>query len=254
VHRDPLAGSSAMRRALAAAALAAALAAAPPAEAQRGDLAPRTAPLVAARPAIAAATAVPLPPPPAGAAPKPGRVGWLAVSAGPWAGFDLGQSAALHVDYGFLRTPPGWRRAQLEVRLSVMVARPSEDTDLTRVITPAFGSPVSVYAGVEETRVWAVEVVPMARVRLPFGEKFALYADGGVGLAQTIEKYDRQEMYAGHTERTENVTGLVLRLGAGMSFALSPRTRLLFEPVAVSLQLGPDFSAYVPTLGLAYRL
>ncbi len=32
------------------------------------------------------------------------------------------------------------------------------------------------------------------------------------------------------------------------------RTRLLFLPVALSLQVGTGFSAYVPTLGLAYRL
>lgn len=252
MHREPLM-RRALRRALAAGAVAAALAAAPPAEAQRRDLAARTPTTYAAR--TAAAPAVPLPPPPGGTSLRPGRAGWLAVSAGPWAGFDLGQSVALHVDYGYLRTPPGWRRAQLEVRLSVMMARPTDDTDLTALVTPPYGgTPVSVYAGVERTRVWAVEVVPMARVRLPVGQKFALYADGGVGLAQTIETYDREEMFAGHTERTENVTGLVLRLGAGMSFALSDRTRLLFEPIAVSLQLGPDFSAYVPTLGLAYRL
>jgi hypothetical protein len=55
-------------------------------------------------------------------------------------------------------------------------------------------------------------------------------------------------------DTTKNVTGLVLRVGAGMSFALSERTRLLFLPVALSLQVGTGFSAYVPTLGLAYRL
>lgn len=246
----PFARGPAARRILALAALAAAA----PALAQaRRDSAAASRP--AAPTSARAAAEIPLPPPPEGTALRPRRAAWLAVSAGPWAGFDAGQSAALLVDYGFLRTPAAWRRLELEVRLSVMVARPTEDTDLTVLVLPPFGvTPVPVAAGSEEQRAWVVEVVPEARLRLPVGPKFALLAGAGVGLAQSVERSERTEMFAGRTETTDNVTGLVLRVSAGMSFDLSARTRLLFQPVAFSLQLGPGFSAWVPNLGLAYRL
>jgi hypothetical protein len=264
VQRHPLA-RGALRRG-AAAALAAALAAAAPAQAApRKEAAAasarttQTAPATTAAPARAlvpvrstAPASVPLPPP-ADTALRP-RGGWLTVSAGAWSGFDLGQSVALHVEYGIDRTPASWRRLGLEYRLSVMAARPTDETELTRlVVQPYPHPPISVPAGLEETNTWVVEVVPSARVRLAF-EKFALFADGGIGLAQTLERVERAEMFVGSTTETENVTGLVLRLGAGMSFDLSPRTRLLLVPVALSVQLGPSYSAYTPSLGLSYRL
>jgi hypothetical protein len=267
-----------LRRAAAAAfaaAFAAALAAAAPAEAaplrETAAAGParstktlpttKTLPATKAAPATTAAplrvsppAAVPLPPPPPADTVLRPRGGWLTVSAGAWAGFDLGQSLALHVDYGIERTPASWRRLGLEYHLSVMGSRPTDETELTRVVTQPYPyPPLSIPAGLEKTESWVVEVVPTARVRLAF-EKFALFADGGVGLAQTVQKVERDEMFEGHTTATENVTGLVLRLGAGMSFDLSPRTRLLLVPVAISVQLGPSYSAYTPSLGLSYRL
>lgn len=248
MQAHPLA-RGALRGAVAAALAAALVAPAAAAPRKRAAASPQAAPVTAAAPTYV----VPLPPPPAGADARP-RGGWLSVSAGAWAGLDLGQSVALHVDYGIDRTPASWTRLGLEYRLSAMVARPTDDTELTRmVVLPYAYQPVSVPAGGEETEAWVVEVVPMARVRLPF-EKFALFADGGVGLAQTVERVERDEMFEGATTTTENVTGLVLRLGAGMSFDLSPRTRLLLVPVALSIHLGPSYSAYAPSLGLSYRL
>ncbi len=261
MHRDPLARARTARRALTLAALAAALVAAPAGAQTRRDAAARTA----ARPASTssapalgatapAASQVPLPPAPAGASATGRRVGWLALSAGPWAGFDSGAGAALQVDYGFLRTPPGWSRLRLEVHLAATLARTSDSTDLTSTIVPPYGPPVSISAGVEKMNAWVVQVVPSARAILPVGPKFSLLGDAGLGLVQTIESYERDEMFAGHTDTTRNVTSLVLQVGAGMSFDLSERTRLLFLPLALSLQLSTGFSAYVPTVGLAYRL
>ncbi len=230
------------RLALAALSALAALAAAP-AEAQRRDAALAPTP----RPAE-----VPLPPPPPGTH-LAGRDATLGVAVGPWAAFRTGKSVALHVDYGFPRTPPSWRRLSLEYRLAAMIARPSEETPLTRTVIPPFGLPVEVDAGVEETSVWLLEVVPTARVRLPVGTGFALFADGGLGLVQTVEKYDRVEMYRGHVEEKQNVTGLVVRLGAGLALDVSARLRVVLQPLALSFHLGPKFSGYAPSVGVAYR-
>ena len=194
---------------------------------------------------------VPLAPPPAVEQP---RGTWLGASAGFWSGFDLGQSVALQIEYGVERTPPSWTRLGLEYRLSVMVARPTDETELTRVMGVAYPfQPVSVVSGAEKTEAWVVEVAPAARVRLPF-QKLAVFVDVGVGIAQTVERYERDEMFEGSTTKTENVTGLVARLGGGVSYDLSPRTRLVAVPVALSFQLGPSYSAYTPSLGLSYRL
>jgi hypothetical protein len=222
-------------------------AAAPPART------PAAAPLRATPPAAAP---LPLPPqPPAAAVAPDARVGWLTLAVGAWAGFDLGQSLAAQVDYGIERTPPSWTRLGLEYHLSVMGSRPTDETDLTRTIVQPYYpyQTTSVPAGVESTEAWVVEVALSARARLPF-EKFALFADGGVGVAQSVERVERDEMFEGTTVSTENVTGLVLKLGAGMSFDLGARTRLLLVPVALSVQLGPSYSAYTPYLGLSYRL
>jgi hypothetical protein len=261
VHRDPLARPRALRRlAIAVATLAVALAAAPAAAAPPRKDASAKAGTRATPPAPAPALAAPaptpsqeLPPPPAAAPLGARRAGWLALSAGAWAGLDSGQGGAVQLDYGIVRTPEGWSRLQLEVRLAATVARPTDSTDLTTTI-PTYGGPVQIPAGTEKMDAWVVEVVPGARLLYPVTPKFSLFGDVGLGLVQTIEKHERDELFAGHTETTKNVTGLVVRLGAGMSFALSERTRLLFLPVALSLQAGTGFSAYVPTLGLAYRL
>ncbi|HEX9050927.1 MAG TPA: hypothetical protein VF841_10380, partial [Anaeromyxobacter sp.] len=199
-----------------------------------------------------APSSVPLPVAPA-APLETGRVGWLGISGGAWIGLGSGQGGAGQLDYGYVRTPQGWTRLQLEVRLAATVARATDSKDLTTTM-PTYGGLVQVPAGVEKTSAWIVEVVPGARLLFPVSPKFSLVGDAGLGLVQTVEKDERDELFSGHTDTTKNVTSLVLRLGAGMSFALSERTRLLFLPVALSLQVGTGFSAFVPSLGLAYRL
>lgn len=215
-----------------------------------------------AAPALATAQRgdVPLPPPPTGTArlvtaPEPGGT-WLGLSVGPFAAFDRGQSFAGQIDYGFERTPPGWTRLQLEWHLVVAGARPSEDTQLSRVelvstYPPQYGA---VPSGSEKATAIVAEIVPTARVRLPVVPGFALFADGGVGIVQTVEKYERDETFTGASTTTKNVTGLSLRAGIGVSVDLGARTRLVFQPIALALLLGTDYSAFTPTIGLAYRL
>lgn len=255
-HRPPL-----RPRAVALAALTlAALTAAAPATAQpRKDAAAKATPRAAAVPAAAPSTrsaapaAIPAAPAPA-AAPVGPRVGWLSAAAGLWGGFDAGQGPAVVVDYGYLRTPRFWGGGDLELHVSASLGRASQDTRLTTSVPQPIGPPLTLPAGVEEQSAWIVEVVPFARLRLPVGVKTALLVDGGVGVSQTVESYERDELYAGRTETTQNQTSLVVHVGGGMTFDLSQRARVVFVPLAISLQLGTGFSAYVPTLGLAYRL
>jgi hypothetical protein len=212
--------------------------------------------------------AVPLPPPPTGTQlerrplPPPAattrterRDATLSAGIGPWVGFGTGQAVALHVDYGFQRTPPGWSRFDLEIRLAVMVTHPSYDTSLTQaVISPTTFAPTQIDVGVKRTRAWVVEAVPFARLRYAVAPKLTLLADAGAGLAQSIERIESDQTYAGRTVKTQNVTGLVVRVGGGASLAVGERLRVVFLPVALSLQLGPGYGAYLPSVSLAYPL
>jgi hypothetical protein len=242
------------RRALVAAALAAALAAptalAAPATGSAAPAPQKEA--TSSRPAAsrAARADVPLPPPPAGTRLER-RGATLGVAVGPWAAFDTGKSFAAHLDYGFPRTPPTWSRLELEYRLAVMISRPSEDTTLSRTALP--GQP-QLDVGTKKTRVWLFEAVPTARVRYPVGPTFALVADGGLGLAQTLERYESEETFVGHAVKTRNVTGLVVRVGGGATLDVGERLRFVFLPVALSFQLGPGYGGYAPSLGIAYRM
>jgi hypothetical protein len=203
---------------------------------------------------------VPLPPPPPGtariaAAPASGG-SWLGLTVGPFLGFDRGQSIAGQIDYGFERTPPGWSRLQLEWHLVVAFARPSADTKLTRTeYLPTYPPTYrQVSAGSEQATALVAEIAPTARLRYPLASGVALFADGGAGLVQTVEKYERDVTFVGASTTTKNVTGLSLRAALGLSVDLSERMRLVFEPVAFDLLLGTDYSAFTPNFGVAYRL
>jgi len=217
----------------------------------------------AAKPALGATERadVPLPPPPAGTArvaAAPASSGtWLALSVGAFAAFDRGQSVTGQVDYGFERTPPGWSRLQLEWHLVAAVARPSADTQLTRTELVAASFPPAyrqVPTGSEHATALVAEIAPTARLRLPLSSGFALFTDAGVGIVQTIEKYERNETFVGTSTTTKNVTGLSLRTALGLSVDVGERVRLVFEPLAFDLLLGTDYSAFTPNIGVAYRL
>lgn len=197
---------------------------------------------------------VPLPPPPRAAASRP--PGWLAVSAGPFAAFDRGQSVGLAVDYGYDVTPARLRGWRLEAHLVLVAARPSEDTALFQELAvPVPGVPPErIPAGVEEARALVVSLVPVARLRRELAPGFAVELDGGAGLYQTLERYERDETFLGRSERTKNVTGIALHAAAGVALDLSPRTRLVFRPFAFDLLPGSDWSAFSPRMGLAFRL
>lgn len=232
--------STLVRRAALAAALLAALGGARPASAQsRAD--------------------VPLPPPPAGTTMRPAEPlaspapssgpSWLGVSAGAFASFDRGQSPAVELDYGFARTPPSWTRFQLEWHLAVAAARPKDEVALTRLVGTA-----PVASGYDRVTAIVAQVVPYARIRWAVVPGFAFVLDGGAGVAQSVEKLERAETFVGASKETKNVTGLSVRVGVGVSVDLSERTRLVFEPLAAALLLGPSYSAFTPSIGLAYRL
>ncbi len=226
----------------------------PPANA--GPAPSRTAAPATAPPARAPARIIdiPLPPPPTLATRVP-RIAWFGAGVGGFSGFKVGKGEAFHLDYGLLRTPPAWRVLALEWHLAATFSRPTGDTPLTATVIPPFSTqPVTVDAGVEKVKALLFEVVPTARVLWTVAPRVAFFADGGLGVCQTVEKYDRSEMFAGHSTRTDYVTGAVARVGIGMAADLSERWRVVFLPAAFSFQLGPKFSAYTPTLGVAYRL
>jgi hypothetical protein len=225
------------------AALAAVVTAAAPAAAPKSNV-PARAPVPPAAQREA--------PPRAGA---PGRTAWAGVGLGAVSAFDTGKGLLLHVDYGILRTPPRWRKLELEWHLVASFGLPSGETPLTATVpAPSGVGQVQVDAGSEDVKALLFEVVPTARVLWTVTRGVAFFADGGLGLCQTVERYERSEMFQGRSERSEYVTGAVARAGVGLAADVTPGWRLVFQPVAFELQLGPKFSAFTPSLGLAYRL
>jgi hypothetical protein len=238
-------------------ALAAALGAAAPAAAaapKSAPPAPARATAVAAAPARAASAPAPTPAAPRGTSPV-ARAAWFGAAVGAVSAFDIGKGMAFHLDYGIPRTPAGWRKLELEWHLVASFAMPSGDTPLTATVpVPSGLGSLQVDAGSEDVSALVFEVVPTARVLWTMTRGVAFFADGGVGLCQTVERYERAEMFRGRSEWRDYVTGVVLHAGIGLAADVTPRWRLVFQPVAFDVQLGPKFSAFTPTLGVAYRL
>jgi len=206
---------------------------------------------LAARPPVAPVAPVA----PRRAAPLGADAAFFGGGIGALSAFKTGQAISLSLDYAIARTPPGWRKLDLEWHLVASFAHPTGETGLTGTVVPPFGvTPVQVDAGSEKVKALLFEVVPTARVLWSAKPGVAFFADAGLGLCQTFESYDRSEMFFGRTQHSEYVTGVVARLGLGLSADVTPRWRVVLEPVAFDLQLGPNFSAYTPTLGVAYRL
>ena len=180
---------------------------------------------------------------------------WLGLSVGALSAFDVGQSLSMQVDYGVVRTPASWRRFDLEWHLVLGFSAPSGKTDLTTTVVPPGGyGAVAVSSGTEKVSALLFEIVPTARLHYNVSRGFSVFADGGLGLCQSLESYDRTEMYVGHSTWKESATGLELRTALGMAVDVTPRWRLLLVPVGFTLQLGPKFSGFTPSFGLAYRL
>lgn len=211
-------------------------------------LAPAASAGAAPRPAATAPSAAPA----VGTSPRATFVG---AGVGAVSAFGTGSSVLVQLDYGVLRRAPLARRLELEWHLLAAFARPAGDETLTaQVVPPLAGAPVAVNAGTEEVTALLFEVIPTARALWTPVQGVSFFGDAGLGLVQTVERYERTEMYLGHSTRREYATGLVLRLGAGLALDVAPRWRVLFEPFAVDLMLGPKFSAWTPTLGVAFRL
>jgi hypothetical protein len=179
---------------------------------------------------------------------------WIGASVGALSAFDVGQAVGLKLDYGLLRTPPGWRKLDLEWHLVVGASMPSGQTQLTASVMPPIGpGPVQVNAGQEKFSAYLFEVVPTARALFAVTQGLAFFADAGLGLCQTFESFDRSEMYLGKSSHKEYATGVVLHLGLGLAADVAPQWRLVFDPLALDLLLGPKFSGWTPSLGVAYR-
>jgi hypothetical protein len=206
-------------------------------------------------PAPAPAAEVPLPPPPPGTRLLPSRAAWLAVSAGPFAATDQGSSAALTVDYGFASALQPVAGADLEWHLLVVGAAPGYDAALTAT-APAFpgGPAVTTVVGTTERNAWVVQVAPTARLRRALAPGLAVFADGGLGLGLAWDETVDDQAFVGRTTTRRATVGLLLRLGAGVAWDATERLRLVFHPVAVSVELGSDWSAFTPSFGLAFRL
>jgi hypothetical protein len=183
------------------------------------------------------------------------RAAFVGAGIGALSAFGTGQSLRVEVDYAILRTPPEWRRLDLEWHLVASFAQPTGTKGLTAQVLPPFGTtPVQVNAGSEKLTALLFEVVPTARALWTPVQGVSFFGDAGVGVAQTFETYDRTEMFLGHSTRREYATGLVLHLGAGFLLDVTPRWRLVFAPAAFDLMTGPKLSAWTPSLGLAFRL
>lgn len=207
------------------------------------------------RPAQAPAAEVPLPPPPPGTRLLPSRAGWLAVSAGPFAATDHGSSTAITLDYGFassLQPVPG---ADLEWHLLLVGAAPGYDAPLVAT-APAFpgGPALTTVVGTSERSAWVVQVAPTARLRRALAPGLAIFADGGLGVGLAWDETVDDQAFVGRTTTRRATMGLLLRLGAGVAWDATERLRIVFHPVAVSAELGSDWSAFTPSLGLAFRL
>jgi hypothetical protein len=175
-----------------------------------------------------------------------------------WFGGAIGAvsgAVAAQLDVGVLRTPAAWSRFDLEWHVVAAFAAPKGNTQLTATVTPPLGAgSVQVNAGQEKKKALLFEVVPTARVLWTATRGVAFFCDAGVGVAQSIESYDRSEMFVGHSTHEEYATGFVVRLGGGLAADVTPRWRVVFEPLAFDLMVGPKFSSWTPTLGVAYRL
>ena len=252
---DTLRGASALRLA----ALAAALALASPAQAATKPVAKAatTTPSAAPAPAAQKAAVAPAPTTRTPATPvapaAPARFGWFGGSFGAL-NASTGKSVLAQIDYGVVRTPPGWDRFDLEWHVVGTFAAPSGDKSLDGFAVPPVGPPVSVNAGQEKVKALLFEVVPTARLLWTPTRGVAFFGDGGVGLVQSFESYDRSELYMGHSTHNEYATGFVVHLGMGMAADVAPRWRVVLAPLAFDLMVGPKFSSWTPTLGVAYRL
>jgi hypothetical protein len=205
-------------------------------------------------PARAGRTSPAAPIPAAVSAPRP-QAAFAGAGIGAMRAFGTGQSLRVDLDYAVLRTPPAWRRLELEWHVVGSFARPTGKKGLTAQVVPPFATtPIQVDAGSEKVTALLFEIVPTARALWTPVQGVSFFGDAGVGLVQTFESYDRTEMYLGHSTRREYATGLVLRVGAGLALDLAPRWRLVFAPAFFDLMVGPRFSAWTPSLALAFRL
>jgi opacity protein-like surface antigen len=205
--------------------------------------------LLAVAPVAGRAADVPLPPPPAGTSlddgGSPGRAFKLAVLGGFLAQGEIG-SPSLAVDLGMVATPPSWRRVQLEWHLPIRVARPHWEG----ILFDSVGDP----NGTTEDTIWLGEALASARLLVPVATGFSLFAEAGVGLAFTSEEHVEDETFVGVTTDTKLVIAPSFQGSIGLTYALSERLDVVFQPVAFGRRAKADESTLSALWGLSYRL
>lgn len=184
----------------------------------RPPLALAIAALLAAPVAVHAAQKKPAP------APAPARSPPPSLSIGGWIGYEAGDLDGLQLRLDVVK-PYQRLSPQVELalvgsvgysRLTESVSAPGNTTDVTANI---------------------LKLVPAARFSLPLNADFSLFGDAGVGLYLAFSSIDHSSAALLDSSRTD--VGLMLRLGAGAVYRLSPRTHL-----GASLVLDPMFGGY----------
>jgi hypothetical protein len=177
----------------------------------------------------------------------------ITVAAGPLALFGGESALALQIDYGYVHSQSGKFAIEWHFPLAVSLPKTTEDITRRRQASP-LAPPVDVVTGTKKDDLAIAQLVPSGRLVYAVGPGIALHVDGGIGIAEVVEKIDEEEQSIGHTETTKYTTAPVVRLGAGIVWEASRNFRFSLEPAVLSWQLGYDRSSFSAFFGIAYRL
>ena len=157
---------------------------------------------------------------PATAAENRGGQGpWVAVAVGP--GFSFAQG-------------PVWLRAQARVGLPLM--RLSDRLDLQVVVPVGFGWTRSAGAFSSTSTAYGLDLVPLMRLGLNGPARLRFYGDVGVGVVHYRYRFELPSV--GSADGSS--TGLGIRVGAGVEYAMTPQVALFFEPIHLLFQTAQE--------------
>jgi hypothetical protein len=205
-------------------------------------------------PVAGRAADVPLPPPPSGTSLQPSPAasrGYTLAFLGGFLAQGSAASPSLQVDVGRDFTPGKWTRGRLELHLPVRVARPDWGGEITFTDPLTFAT---TNLGTTEDTVWIVEGIPSARLVLPVAKGFAIHVEAGVGLAVTFERHVQDEAFVGRTTERKLVLAPSVNAAIGLTYQLSDRMDVVFQPVALGRRAKADDSTFSALWGLSYRL
>jgi opacity protein-like surface antigen len=127
-----------------------------------------------------------------------------------------------------------WLRAQ--VRGGLPLKRLNEQLDLQLVVPLGFGWTRSEGAFSSMSTAYGVDLVPLARLGLSGPTRLRFYGDVGVGVVHYRYRFEIPSLGGanGHS------TGLGIRVGAGVEYALTPQVALFFEPIHLLFQTAQE--------------